>query len=215
MRRDITATVVALVGAPPGLLASITAANVAVVDAAHASDRARSAAHTSAPGHDASPDPLSVAEACWTKAVRVRRPYVLHDADPLAVVAAAWVARSEGGGVPGELEVAAASLRASVRAGRVELPDTYLVAAPEALTPTWRHWYLGVMHAAAASRVVPVAATDDGVLRTLAALPAGRWWPPLDELLGSLDRLVPDALHPGRSDAFAPTGLGGWVADHR
>jgi hypothetical protein len=106
-------------------------------------------------------------------------------------VADAWARRYEGLGAAGELEVAVAETLARWRARALDLPDYYLVVDPEALGPTVRHWFLGVLRAAAPNRVVagaPARPAGDA----LAALRPGPWWPELDRLLADVDRVVPD-----------------------
>jgi len=138
-------------------------------------------------------DPLDRAVAAWSEASRAHSPYFVHDADPLAAVADAWVRRYDEQGPIGELEVAVEATLARWRVGSLELPDYYLVLDAESMTATRRHWYLGVLHRAAAARVVPVA--DGGeAAGALPRLGAGRWWPDVDELLTGIDRLVPDRL---------------------
>ena len=77
---------------------------------------------------------------------------------------------------------------------RVELPDYYLLLDPGSWTATRRHWYLGVLHRAAPTRVVPVDAAADKVGASIATLASGRWWPDLDRLLSDVDRVVPDQV---------------------
>ncbi|MCK2212275.1 hypothetical protein MF672_000455 [Actinomadura sp. ATCC 31491] len=86
-------------------------------------------------------------------ATRSAATYVVHDADPLAGVAAAWTAWFDGTGVTGALEVAIEAALGDLRADRLVLPDYYLVLAPDGLTETWRHWWLGVLAGAAPVRV--------------------------------------------------------------
>ena len=105
----------------------------------------------------------------------------------------AWVRRFDGDGPIGELEVVVSDTLARWRAGSIELPDYYLVLDAETWTPTRRHWYLGVLHAAAPARVVPVA-NADAAAAALARLTPGRWWPDLDDLLHDIDRVVPDQV---------------------
>jgi len=62
----------------------------------------------------------------------------------------------------------------------------------EELDPTRRHWYLGFLHRAAPSRVLPTAGTPAEVGGQLASLASGRWWPELDRLLDGVERVVPD-----------------------
>lgn len=145
----IAATVLALVGAPPAeelraLAASLgEAANVRAV----------------LPDPDAAP--LDRAVAAWGEAARAHIPYVVHDADPLAEVAAAWVDRWEGSGAVGGLEVTVDAVLRRWQARGLELPDYYLVVDAEALAPTARHWYLGVLADTASQRVV-LAGPDPG-----------------------------------------------------
>ncbi|MGD9796598.1 MAG: hypothetical protein AB7H43_03765 [Acidimicrobiia bacterium] len=143
----------------------------------------------------ADPDapPLDRALAAWREASGTSAPYVVHDADPLAWVAEAWIRRFDGAGAAGELEVAVSETLARWRARSLDLPDYYLLVDPEGLGVTRRHWYLGVLGAAAAARVVP-ARPAVGLLDQLGALPPGPWWPDLDRLVADLDRVVPDQV---------------------
>lgn len=136
-------------------------------------------------------EPLDRAVAAWSEATRVHTPYFVHDADPLTVVADAWVRRYDEQGPVGELEVAVQSTLARWGVGSIELPDYYLVLGAEAMQPTRRHWYLGVLHRAAPARVVPVG-DPAAAAHALPRLRAGRWWPDLDALLDGIDRVVPD-----------------------
>lgn len=128
--------------------------------------------------------------------------YVVGDDDPLAAVADAWVRLFEESGPIGELEVVIADAVARWRARSIELPDYYLVAGLDELTPTRRHWYFGVLHTAAPGRVIPVTASPSAVLEALQALSSGPWWPPLDRLLAGLEHRAPDVGGP----AAAPAG---------
>jgi hypothetical protein len=134
---------------------------------------------------------LDRAVAAYEGARRTRAPYLLHDADPLAAVADAWARRFEGRGPAGELEVAVAETLARWRARSLDLPDYYLVIDPEALSPTLRHWYLGVLGSAAPARVV-AGQPATPVADQLGTLRSGPWWPELDRLLDGIDRVVPD-----------------------
>ena len=136
--------------------------------------------------------PLERAVAAWHDAARAHSPYFVHDADPLAAVADAWVRLYDEHGPRGELEVAVAETLARWRPGSIELPDYYLALDADTWVPTRRHWYLGVLHAAAPARVVPVTGIDAEA--ALAHLGAGRWWPDLDQLLDGVDRVVPDQV---------------------
>jgi hypothetical protein len=143
---------------------------------------------------DPAAPPLDRAVAAWQSATRTQAPYLVHDADPLALVADAWVRRFDGQGPVGELEVAVGDTLARWRARTIELPDYYLVLDPGSWAVTRRHWYLGVVHRAAPNRVVPVDTTVDKVQSAVATLASGRWWPELDRLLAEVDRTVPDRL---------------------
>lgn len=119
--------------------------------------------------------------------------YVVHDADPLADVAAAWTTYFDGTGVVGALEVAIEAALAELRADRLVLPDYYLVLDPDGMTETWRHWWLGVLAGAAPVRVVPVRPSAAAISEELGRLVAGRWWPAdLEAWLRGLPRVVPD-----------------------
>jgi hypothetical protein len=117
--------------------------------------------------------PLDRAVGAWHDAACAHSPYFVHDADPLA-------------------EVAVAETLARWRPGSIELPDYYLALDADTWSPTRRHWYLGVLHAAAPARVVPVTGTDAEA--TLGRLGSGRWWPDLDQLLEGVDRVAPDQV---------------------
>ena len=170
----VNTTVVAVV-APSGAapLDGLRAANVRVLRA------------------DVEDPPLDRALAVSEQARRTSTPYVLHDADPLAGVAAAWVRHFDGQGEVGDLEIAVSEILARWRARSLDLPDYYLVVDPEALAPTARHWYLGVLGSTAPSRVVP-APPSTRLVDAIAELRPGPWWPDLDRLLAGIDRVVPD-----------------------
>ena len=136
--------------------------------------------------------------AAWRLAAGTSVPYLVHDADPLAGVADAWVRRFDEAGPAGELEVAAADVVARWRARSVGLPDYYLVVDAEELPATQRHWYLGFLHAAAPARVVPASGTGAALAGELGRLPTGRWWPELDLLLDGVGSVVPDQAGVGR-----------------
>jgi len=123
-------------------------------------------------------------------------PYFLHDADPLRSVAEAWELHYDERSPIGTLEVAVAETIAAWRAGRVELPDYYLVLEPERWGPTLRHFYLGWLAAQAPARVIPVPAGTEAVIQATRSLPSGRWWPEMDRLVQGVERTVPDVLSP-------------------
>ncbi len=131
----------------------------------------------------------------WEQARRTTAPYLIHDADPLGVVAEAWARRFEGKGVAGDLEVAVAATLARWRARSLDLPDYYLVVDAEELRPTLRHWFLGVMGSAAPTRVV-AGRSSVPVLDHLAELRPGPWWPELDRILDGLERVIPEQAGP-------------------
>src|SRR6266498_1526031 len=133
-------------------------------------------------------------EAPYRAAKGMHAPYLVHDADALGVVADAWVRRFDQQGPVGELEVAVSETLARWRADTIDLPDYYLVLDSDSWDATRRHWYLGVLHRSAPSRVVPSSGDPAEVEARLAQLSSGPWWPPLDQLLDSVDRLVPDQL---------------------
>jgi hypothetical protein len=143
---------------------------------------------------DPAAPPLDRAVAAWQAATGAHLPYLVHDADPLALVADAWVRRFDEQGPAGELEVAVRETLARWRARAIDLPDYYILLDPGAWDATRRHWYLGVLHRAAPSRVLPAEAASDQVQSSIAKLSSGRWWPELDRLLAGVDRVVPDRV---------------------
>ena len=179
---------------------STTVVAVVGTDAAACVEQLGLAAHVVPVLVDADDPPLDRAVAAWAEAVRAHSPYLVHDADPLAVVADAWVRRFDEAGPIGELEVAVSETLARWRVGSIELPDYYLVLDAESWTPTRRHWYLGVLHAAAPARVVPVP-DPDAAARMLPRLGTGAWWPDLDDLLDGIDQVVPDQVAPASVSA--------------
>jgi len=136
--------------------------------------------------------PLERAARATDAAGGAHAPYFAHDADPLALVADAWVRLFEASGPIGELEVAVAETLARVRAQTIEMPDYYLVADAETLTPTRRHWYFGLLHDAVALRVVPVPIDAYHIVDALEHLSATRWWPPVPQLLDGIERRAPE-----------------------
>jgi hypothetical protein len=134
---------------------------------------------------------LDRAVVAWEQARRTSAPYLLHDADPLAWVADAWARRFQEQGSAGDLEVAVTETLARWRARSLDLPDYYLLADPEGLSPIIRHWFLGLLGSAAPSRVVTSRA-GASVVDRLADLHTGPWWPDLDRLLAGIDRILPE-----------------------
>jgi hypothetical protein len=142
------------------------------------------------------PDPqapaLDRAVTVWDEARGTTAPYLVHDADPLAEAADAWVARFEGREVPGSLELAVAATLARWRARSLDLPDYYVLVAPDDLGAVRRQWYVGFLGAAAPNRVT-TAPPGTALVDHLPELRPGPWWPELDRLLADLDRFAPDA----------------------
>jgi hypothetical protein len=123
------------------------------------------------------------------------------------LVANQWVALYDGSGVHGDLEIAVAKVTARWRSRLVDLPDYYLVLDAGHMPATLRHWFLGVLHAAAPTRVVPVQPTTAAVDRALTNLPTGRWWPDLPELLTGIDQVAPDAVDTAPVSPAAATNV--------
>jgi hypothetical protein len=122
-------------------------------------------------------------------------PYVVHDRDPLAHVAAAWVEFFDDLASLGTLDLEVD--RAVTAFGRDEqdMPDYYLVAEPEELSPTWKHWWLGVLPQAAPTRVIPWSeGGSTSLARVLRTLPTSRLWPAPRTWLGGLSHQVPDRV---------------------
>ena len=163
---------------------------VAVVSDEASLDALRPAANVRVVSPDRTLGPLDRAVEAWRQVGGVHAPFLVHDADPLAAVAAAWVAYYDQQGTAGDLEVAVTATLARWRAGSLQLPDYYLVVGAEELTETRRHFHLGFLHRAAPARVVPAQPTPAALRR----LRAGRWWPDLDRLLDGVEAVVPDRL---------------------
>jgi len=120
------------------------------------------------------------------------RPFLVHDLDPLAAVARAWIGFFDDPASIGVLHIEVESALAAFSSGAAVLPDYYLVADPETLTATEAQWWLGVLAAVAPARVIPVPANGGAVRRALATLPTGRGWPDPAGWLRGLDLQVPD-----------------------
>ncbi|WP_243074246.1 hypothetical protein [Microbacterium sp. SS28] len=129
-------------------------------------------------------------------------PYVVHDADPLEHVAAAWVELFGEQSTLGTLEVEVDMVLAQFDAGVVVMPDYYIVLGPDAIDGTWRHWWLGALAHRAPSRVLPVEASASALRARLRALPTSRPWPEPAEWLPRVHFDIPDRVglrddHPG------------------
>lgn len=120
------------------------------------------------------------------------RPFLVHDLDPLAAVARAWIGFFDDPQTIGTLRVDVESVLTAFSSGDAVLPDYYLVADPETLSPSEAQWWLGVLAAIAPARVIPVPSNGAAVRRALATLPAGRGWPEPAGWLRALDLQVPD-----------------------
>ena len=182
---------------------------VAVVDATAEGDVARSAARRLASARnvryvadEAGGAGLAARGAATLREVaRTQATYAVSAFDPLGRVAEAWTRTYTGVAARGELEVAVEETRSAAQASALELPDYYLVLAPDDWPATRRHWYLGALHEHAPHRVVPTGARPEPAV--LAELAAGRWWPPLERLLDRLVARLPDA-----APSTGPRGAG-------
>jgi hypothetical protein len=138
------------------------------------------------------------------EAARRRSMFVIVPDDPLAGVATAWSTMWEpaaGPGAPQAFEARSAEALAAWRDKQFELPDYYLVAAPEQLDATGPDFYLGPLHAVRPRRVAVagIAGADAAaqaalLLDTLRSLEHGPWWPPLDQLLDAVRHFYAGAL---------------------
>ncbi|MFF2274629.1 hypothetical protein [Agromyces sp. NPDC058126] len=138
------------------------------------------------------PDASDADVARWSSSSAA--PFVVHDHDPLAHVAAAWVEFFDDLSTYGVLELEIA--RALEAAGRHDLnvPDYYVVIHPESLPVTWKHWWLGVLASASPRRVIPWPAADASLAQLLRSLPVARAWPEVDAWLPSVAAAVPDRI---------------------
>jgi hypothetical protein len=121
-------------------------------------------------------------------------PYVVHDADPLEHVAAAWVELYEERATLGTLELEVETLLALFAAGDAVMPDYYVVTGPEAIEGTWRHWWLGALAHHAPSRVLPVEASTAALRARLRSLPTSRPWPDPASWLTRVQFDIPDRV---------------------
>lgn len=125
---------------------------------------------------------------------RATAPYVVNDSDPLAHVANAWVEFFDDRSTLGVLDVEVDSAIDALAGGRGTMPDYYLLLDPRSIEGTWKHWWLGVLAAAAPTRVLPTEADAASVRRALRALPAGRPWPDPRSWLRDVRYAVPDRV---------------------
>ena len=124
----------------------------------------------------------------------VSTPYVVHDADPLEHVAAAWVELYDERSTLGSLELEVETLLSHFAAGEAVMPDYYVVAGPEAIEGTWRHWWLGALAHHAPSRVLPVEASVAALRGRLRTLPTSRPWPEPAAWLPRVHFDIPDRV---------------------
>ena len=121
-------------------------------------------------------------------------PYVVHDHDPLSHVAAAWVEFFDDQTTLGTLDFEIDRALTALERGLAAMPDYYVVLEPETLSPTWKHWWLGVLPEAAPTRVIPWDDRSPSVARMLRKLPTGRAWPEPEPWLRTVARSVPDRV---------------------
>jgi hypothetical protein len=163
------------------------------------------------PGHDADDtDGVAAAAAALRRAAGISAPYVLVAADPLAAVAAEWSAMwdlSRQTHASDRFELRAAEALAAWRANQFELPDYYLVLAPETAAGAAGgnaeeqrpDFYLGPLRSVRPNRVMVAAAAEPAeqaaaVRSELGSLRAGRWWPSLEEVFRTVRGFYPGAL---------------------
>ncbi|MFE1644056.1 hypothetical protein ACFM35_00565 [Microbacterium sp. P01] len=125
-------------------------------------------------------------------------PWVVHDADPLEHVAAAWVELYEERSTLGTLELEVETALAQFEAGDAIMPDYYIVLDPDQADSTWRHWWCGALGHRAPRRVLPSHAPSNPGDRTLRAvltrLPSSRPWPSPASWLPGLPFDIPDRI---------------------
>lgn len=152
---------------------------------------------------DDSADGLEAAAGALRRAAGISSPYVVVAADPLAAVAAEWEAMWQVGAQPpgtDSFELRAGEALAAWRANQFELPDYYLVVAGQAAPDEQRpDFYLGPLRSVRPHRVAAVAAAEPAeraaaVLNALSSLRHGRWWPSLEEIVGTARGFYPGAL---------------------
>ncbi|GAA4780082.1 hypothetical protein [Microbacterium gilvum] len=120
-------------------------------------------------------------------------PWVVHDADPLEHVAAAWIELFEERSTLGALEAEIGDALARFARGDALMPDYYLVLEPDDAPEIWRHWWCGALGHRAPRRVVPVKG-EGTAGRMLRALPSSRPWPDPASWLPGLSMQIPDRV---------------------
>ena len=125
-------------------------------------------------------------------------PWVVHDADPLAHVAQAWIELFEERATMGALQAEVEDALARFASGEALMPDYYVVLAPEQAPDVWRHWWCGALGRHAPRRVLPVAARgaagDESLRHLLTVLPPSRPWPDPVQWLPDLPFAIPDRV---------------------
>jgi hypothetical protein len=162
-------------------------------------------------------DGIEAAVPALRRAAGISAPYVLVAADPLAAVAAEWSAMWDLSSEPrgsDRFELRVGEALAAWRANQFELPDYYLVltdrtgpaetrpavpGAPAAPDDHRPDFYLGPLRSVRPHRVAVAAAAEPAeqaatVLSELGSLRTGRWWPPLDEVFGTVRGFYPGAI---------------------
>ncbi|MER7798176.1 hypothetical protein [Microbacterium sp. NPDC096154] len=126
------------------------------------------------------------------------RPWVVHDADPLEHVAAAWVELFEERSTLGTLELEVRQVLEHFAEGTALMPDYYIVLEPEDAPDTWRHWWCGALGHRAPRRILPAHAPgsprDAAIRQLLGALPSSRPWPAPASWLPGLAFEIPDRV---------------------
>lgn len=125
-------------------------------------------------------------------------PWVVHDADPLEHVAAAWVELFEARATLETLEIEVETALSLFEVGSAVMPDYYIVLEPEDAPDTWRHWWCGALGHRAPQRVLtapaPSAPRDAALRRMLGTLPSSRPWPEPASWLPRLPFEIPDRV---------------------
>lgn len=125
-------------------------------------------------------------------------PWIVHDADPLEHVAAAWIELFEERATLGTLEIEVETALEAFRSGDAIMPDYYIVLDPDSAEATWRHWWCGALGHLAPRRILPVEASatvpGHALRHLLKALPTSRPWPDPDSWLPRLPFDIPDRV---------------------
>ena len=125
-------------------------------------------------------------------------PWIIHDADPLEHVGAAWIELYEERATLGTLELEVEHVLEAFRAGEAIMPDYYIVIDPDTAEVTWRHWWCGALGQWAPRRILPtdapVSPPDSTLRRLLGALPMSRPWPDPETWLPGLPFAIPDRV---------------------